>query len=1098
MNSLSPQRIAKPFFTTGTFVLMAFAAIGLSFGLARLINGLGAVTNLDNFYPWGIWIAIDVASGVALAAGGFTTAALVDIFGRHKFEPLLRPAILTAWLGYVMVGVGLTFDIGRYWNLWQPAIHWQGNSVLFEVAMCVMAYLTVLTVEMAPSILEGLKIEMRQDNPWSAFLLQFEKPIAHIYPAVRTVLPLFIVAGVVLSCMHQSALGTLMLIAPTKVSALWYTPFLPVMFLLSAMMVGLPMVIMEATIAGRSFDLEAETDLLGSCAKFIPWLIGIYALAKFGDMIMRWPQISFTQHPNATVAWAVEVGFGLLAPFVLFLLPSVRRSAGWLLSASILVVFGVLLNRINVYIVGYYPPFATQKYFPAIGEIALTVGLFSILILAYRFCVIFFPILSTHAPAAASEHLHAAEAVAHLKSGATVRPVLAWFFRSAAALFLLSFVVLYSLVHTEAIGESQKALRAVQFVRLPSQKTINTSTFTHAERPEAYRNLYMMNNQALNVRNDQYEPVRFTHRTHDVNSNGNCATCHHRNAASPTDRIGEDIAGMHAAIDVRINATPCISCHKDMKERQQQKCSQCHTSSNESDFPARIGLKGAYHRQCIGCHQTQPSTERAPTDCIGCHHALVPDHKPLLNIQDTLAPQDVTAKCLDCHRQTGQDILKTAHWRWQGRTSEIAGQEHSTHGGLRNTLDNYDISLIANPRMRDRFHIGDIHQASDWQDPARIDCLVCHDTTMTYRRQPEAQVADLKMIAEKAGRPSRFNCGSCHFYSGSGAENKHGDLSPALVNSEPDLDFHMGKVNMRCQDCHATSKHQIAGLSFNAPVVEARTRCESCHGRQPHQITGAISRHLDDHVNALACETCHIPQFAKKYPAQLSVDFSTAGQDRTNIHEPGGKPVQQFGKPVYDKRYGEQTWGQNIVPTYRWFDGFRQSYTIGDKIDAKQTVILNEPLGNKHNLKARIYPFRIHRAVQPYDVEQKILVAVKFEDQLWRDYDWKKAITEGMQAVGASFSGQYGFVKTEMYTSIHHEVSPAKQSLGCADCHAPENIACIRCHSNVGGLDQPDHTKRVYPAILHRFDFKALGYEGDPALTGGRFHIDLKNRLSPK
>jgi len=156
MNEHRPAAVRIRFFSPGTLILMAVAGVGLAFGLARLLNGLGAVTNLDDFYPWGIWIAVDVACGVALAAGGFTTAALVDIFGRHKFKPLLRPAILTAWLGYFLVAIGLMFDLGRYWNVWRPIFNWQGNSVLFEVGMCVMAYLIVLTVD---SVIEQARLE---------------------------------------------------------------------------------------------------------------------------------------------------------------------------------------------------------------------------------------------------------------------------------------------------------------------------------------------------------------------------------------------------------------------------------------------------------------------------------------------------------------------------------------------------------------------------------------------------------------------------------------------------------------------------------------------------------------------------------------------------------------------------------------------------------------------------------------------------------------------------------------------------------------------------------------------------------------------------
>jgi octaheme c-type cytochrome (tetrathionate reductase family) len=1086
LSDVIAQPVKIKFFTPGALILSAVAGVGLAFGLGRLLVGLGAVTNLDNAYPWGIWIAIDVACGVALAAGGFMTAAVVDIFGGKPFKPLLRPAVLTAWLGYFMVAVGLMFDLGRYWNVWRPLFNWQGNSVLFEVGMCVMAYLAVLTVEMAPSLLEGLENGLSRSGRIGRFLARLNKPIRLVHSWVKIILPIFIVAGVVLSCMHQSSLGTLMVIAPTKVSALWYTPFLPVLFLLSAMMVGLPMVIIESIISSKSFRREPEIDILGPLARVIPWVIGMYAVFKLGDIVLRWSQLNFTEHPGATVAWAVEIVAGVLAPFFLFSLRSVRRSAGWLLTASVLVVLGVVLNRVNVFVVGYFPPFAAKRYFPATGELALTVGLVCVLMLLYRFFAVYFPVLS-----AAARPSQAVLEAPRPELEPVIHPVWAWVFRATAALFLLGFVSLYSVVHAQAIRSSMKAASVIQIVRIPRQPAIDTSAFRHAERPEAYRSLYVLNSPALNARVNYYEPVRFTHRTHDVNSGSNCAVCHHRYASGPDDRIGQDVAKMHEEIEVRIAGASCLSCHKDLTQKQYQKCSQCHAASNEPDFPARIGLKGAYHRQCIGCHQNQPRTAKAPTDCGSCHHPLVPDHKLLLNYRAAAEQPAVTGKCLVCHERTGQDILKSAHWTWQGQTPEISGREHSVGIGLRNTIDNYDISLAANPRLASRFHIGAPALSGEPGDPNGIDCLVCHDTTSSVSRVGGAPAVDLKAVAERVGRPSRSNCGACHFYAGGGPGIKNGDLSPALVNPTPEADYHMGKVDMRCQDCHTTSQHQIAGLSFNAPVLEERAGCESCHGDQPHGITGVISRHLDNHVKTVACETCHIPQFARQDPTQLSVDFSKAGEDR-----PAG-PLA-FGRPGYDKRYGEQTWGRNVVPRYLWFDGNRRTYLLGDKIDPRKTTVLNAPLGDKHDARARIYPFKVHQAVQPYDTENKILTAVRFEGALWEDNDWGKAIDLGMKAVGTPFSGKYGFARTEMYTPVHHEVAPAKQSLGCADCHSPQNIACARCHKNAIGMGQPEHTRRVYPSVKDRFDFKALGYEGDPAVTGGRFYMYIKRGLPPR
>ena len=1087
MNDHGPAPVRKRFFTTGTLVILAFASVGLAFGLGRLANGLGATNNLDDFYPWGIWIAVDVACGVALAAGGFCTAALVDIFGRRRFHSLLRPAILTAWLGYFMVAVGLLFDLGRYWNVWRPIFHWQGNSVLFEVGMCVMAYLAVLTVEMSPALLEGFRERMKGSGRFAAFLRRLEKPTSVIHSWVKVILPIFIVAGVVLSSMHQSSLGTLMLIAPTKLSSLWYTPFLPLLFLLSAMMVGFPMVILESILSHRSYHLDSETNLLGGVAKYVPWTIGAYGVLKLGDLVLRWNELSFTAHPGATVSWAVEILAGLVAPFILFSLKSVRRSNGWLFFSSLLVVFGVVLNRLNVYLIGYKPPYSTRAYFPAVGEIALTVGLACLLMLLYRFFTSFFPILS--APAG-----HGAKLAALYRREPLpfVKPVWAWIFRGTAVALLLGFVVLYSLVHSQAIYASLASANEVAVEKVTPTPAVDTSAFRHAGRPEAYSNLYFLSNPLLNTKTDFYEPVRFTHRTHDVNSDSDCSICHHRYALGADDRVGQDLKTMHEEIEVRITGASCLSCHEDLTEKPQQKCSQCHIESNEADYPARIGLKGAYHRQCIGCHQNQPRTAQAPVDCAGCHHPLVPDHTNLIAGAGSLNRENVTQACLRCHEKTGQDILRTAHWTWQGRTPDIPGNEHSTSVGLRTTVDNYDISLIPNPKLTSAFHIGDVAQPADWSDPTKIDCLICHDSTSTYSRNPEAATFDWRSAAAAVGRPSRANCGHCHFTSAAGPGVKSGDLSPALVDPPDEADVHMWKFDLRCQDCHTTRSHQIAGLAFNAPVVEERTGCEKCHGPEPHGITGVLSRHIDNHVKTVACETCHVPLFARQYPTRLSVDFSKAGPKLPEA------PVLKFGRPVLDPRFGEQTWGQNVVPEYRWFDGTRRNTQFGDKIDPSRPVVLNAPLGDKHNAQAKIFPFKLHRAVQPYDRGQNVLAAVKFEDGLWKDYDWAKAVEEGMRAVGGTFSGEVGFVPTEMYSAVHHEVAPAKRSLGCADCHAPQNVSCARCHSGAVGMNQPEHTRRVYPQTAESFDFKALGYEGDPAVTGGRFYMYLRRGLPPR
>jgi len=262
MSHFAPVKSVR-FFTPDAIVVLAIALIGWSLGLFRMVVGLDMATNLTDQYPWGIWIAIDVATGVALAAGGFTTAALAHIFYRGRFHGITRAALLTAMLGYTFVAIGLLFDLGRWYNVWHPMIYWQGNSVLFEVGVCVMAYLTVLYLEFLPIVAERFRKGVSfwrplrfLEGPAKVVILAGDKVASRL-------MSLLIIAGVVLSCMHQSSLGALMVIAPTKVHPLWYSPVLPLMFLASAVAVGFPMVIFEAVIAHRSFRRPQETKILG-------------------------------------------------------------------------------------------------------------------------------------------------------------------------------------------------------------------------------------------------------------------------------------------------------------------------------------------------------------------------------------------------------------------------------------------------------------------------------------------------------------------------------------------------------------------------------------------------------------------------------------------------------------------------------------------------------------------------------------------------------------------------------------------------------------------------------------------------------------------
>jgi Ni/Fe-hydrogenase subunit HybB-like protein len=397
--------VEKPLFTPGVFALLGLIAIGLGFAVYRYIYGLGAMTNLNDQYPWGIWIGVDVASGVALAAGGFTTSALAHIFHREHYHAIVRPALLTAMLGYTFVGLSLMVDLGRYYNIWHPVLPsmWQGNSALFEVAMCVMAYLTVLYLEFVPILMEGLKGKLnlpapldRVRGPVESLLKQgwFQQIVELADRFFGKIMFLLVIAGVVLSCMHQSSLGALMAIAPYKVHPLWYTPVLTLLFLMSAIAVGYPMVIFESMWASRAFGRKPEMEVLTPLARVIPFLLGAYIVAKVSDLVVRGAYVYLFDGSFQSLMFFVEFGLGVVLPFFLLLSDRVRRSpTGLFISATLYVVLGVLLNRINVFVIAYRPPYATEPYVPSIGEVAITVAMISALVLCYRLIVSILPVL---------------------------------------------------------------------------------------------------------------------------------------------------------------------------------------------------------------------------------------------------------------------------------------------------------------------------------------------------------------------------------------------------------------------------------------------------------------------------------------------------------------------------------------------------------------------------------------------------------------------------------------------------------------------------------------------------------------------------------
>lgn len=372
-------------FTMTPRVTAAFAVAGMILAIGayatfvRFFRGLGASTALNDLAPWGIWIGFDVMSGVALAAGGFVIAATVHIFHRERYEPLLRPAILTAFLGYLLVVFGLLYDLGQPWRIWHALIYWNPHSVLFEVAWCVMTYTTVLALEFAPMLFERLRAP-------------------RILRILRTITIPLIILGITLSTMHQSSLGSMFLIFPAKLSPLWYTPILPVLFFTSAVAAGLAMVTVESLLSAKFMRRNAHMDLLAGVARATAVVLLIYTALKVADVTTRGAWTALTPFDWTDAAWLLELGVTVLLPAALLFSPAVRAARGRLLATQLLVVLGVIANRVTLAVPSLVSA-AHGNYFPSWMEFAITLALLTAGVTAFAFAAKHLPVFETrHGP----------------------------------------------------------------------------------------------------------------------------------------------------------------------------------------------------------------------------------------------------------------------------------------------------------------------------------------------------------------------------------------------------------------------------------------------------------------------------------------------------------------------------------------------------------------------------------------------------------------------------------------------------------------------------------------------------------------------------
>ncbi len=355
--------------TCGVLIAMMVAIL-----VVRFLFGLGAVTGLNDGYPWGIWVVVDVVIGSAFACGGFSVAMLVYIFNKGEYHPLVRPALLASLFGYTLAGAGVIFDLGRWWNVWN--MFWPGsinpNSVMFEVAVCITLYIIVMWIEFSPVVLEKMgKHDARKKVGRAMFFI--------------------IALGTVLPMMHQSSLGTLLVVMGVQIHPLWQTPLQPLLYLLTAITMGYAVVLFESCLTSSAYRRKIETHMLTPLAKVMLGFLAVYVVVRIGDLLVRGalPK-AFVPSVEALMFWLEMASF--IAPLILIGAESNRRNPARLFLAGILLMLGGALLRLNGFLIGYETGDGFT-YFPTLAEVLVTAGMFAIEVLGYIIITRRFPVL---------------------------------------------------------------------------------------------------------------------------------------------------------------------------------------------------------------------------------------------------------------------------------------------------------------------------------------------------------------------------------------------------------------------------------------------------------------------------------------------------------------------------------------------------------------------------------------------------------------------------------------------------------------------------------------------------------------------------------
>jgi octaheme c-type cytochrome (tetrathionate reductase family) len=470
-----------------------------------------------------------------------------------------------------------------------------------------------------------------------------------------------------------------------------------------------------------------------------------------------------------------------------------------------------------------------------------------------------------------------------------------------------------------------------------------------------------------------------------------------------------------------------------------------------------------------------------------------------------LRPYEGTKTCLMCHEKEGPEMLNSAHFKWEGKVDRIVGLEGKVHG-KNDLLNNFCVAVPTNEERCSQCHAGYGYKDKyyDFTDPLNIDCLVCHDQSGTYAKDPKnggmpAATVDLQLVAgsvRQGSKPTRKACMSCHAKAGGGDNVKHGDLATTIVNTTREYDVHMGTdgADLSCVACHGPNhdpetgeiSHGIAGMPLHSVNEGVMKQCTDCHGaRDPIHAGSSVEPLFAEgwHDN-LACQVCHIPAIARNISTKVEWYWSDAGQDISPIPtDPDSNPPN---RPTYDKKKGTFVWANNVRPTLRFSNGYwnRKVINVSDSYDSVP-IDLGSPVGDYTDSKAMIYPFKLMVGDQPVDLGNKtVMVPHLFKTRngpnpYWGIYDWNLSLIDGAAYTGQEYSGTFGFEETTMLLTVNHEVAPKEKAYGmdseCGDCHASSAIDWQALGWTADPFDGGERVDPEGDAVLDWFPPMSLG-----------------------